>query len=196
MTPKQEQKIRNNIKKIKTALAADKKHWGGYHHDGQGLRYLPPNLYLQLNDFAGGLRYLNWFHKNFPDDIGYPDFLFECTVILYKTGRLKQAARHAFKTFTGNTYLFDKFFDRPIVSIDKWEGSNWEGTSHAAHFQYNHQQENLSDFGIWLENLIQSEKFRALTATYIEIHKKLKYEVDRESRHNLTEQAHQLEKKL
>jgi len=30
------------IKKIKAALSADKKYWGGHYHDGQGLRYIPP----------------------------------------------------------------------------------------------------------------------------------------------------------
>jgi len=71
MTPKQQARLQNKIKKIKSALAADKKHWGGYYHDGGGLRYLPPGLYIQLEDYSGGLRYLNWFKKNFPDD-AYP----------------------------------------------------------------------------------------------------------------------------
>lgn len=35
MTPKQADRIRNKIKKIKAALAADKKRWGGYYHDEQ-----------------------------------------------------------------------------------------------------------------------------------------------------------------
>ena len=52
MTPKQQERIINKIRKIKAALAADKKKWGGYHHDGQGLRYLPPKFYnLQIVDF-------------------------------------------------------------------------------------------------------------------------------------------------
>ncbi len=34
MTPRQEERIRNKIAKIRKELAADKKQWGGYHHDG------------------------------------------------------------------------------------------------------------------------------------------------------------------
>ncbi len=85
MTPKQQERIKNKIQKVKAALSADKKHWGGQYHDGQGLRYF------------------NWFNKNFSDDSGYPDFLFEWTIILFKTGRLKEAEKKAFETFRSNT---------------------------------------------------------------------------------------------
>jgi len=56
MPPKQQERLQNKIKKIKAALAADKMHWGGYYHDGGGLRYVPPGLYIQLEDWSGGLR--------------------------------------------------------------------------------------------------------------------------------------------
>lgn len=197
MTPKQEEGIRNKIKKIKAALTADKKRWGGFHHDGQGLRYAPPRLYIQLGDFSGGLRYLNWFNKNFPDDSGFPDFLFEWTVILFKTGAQKEAEKKAFRTFTRNTYLFDKFFGRPITKIDKWEGSNLELVEFATdYFDYSYDQENLSDFAEWLDKLTQTEKFIALTSKYIEIHKRLKNEHDYETRRYLGKQADILENEI
>ncbi|WP_241910479.1 hypothetical protein [Pseudotamlana carrageenivorans] len=89
MTPKQVERIQNKIKKIKKELAADKKHWGGYYHDGRGLRYLPPALYLKINDYTGALRYFNWFNKNFPEDSCYPIFMFEWTMTLFKRKKLK-----------------------------------------------------------------------------------------------------------
>lgn len=197
MTPKQEERIRNKIKKIKAALAADKKLWGGFHHDGQGLRYAPPRLYIQLGDFSGGLRYLNWFNKNFPDDSGYPDFLFEWTVILFKTGRLKEAEKKAFQTFTMNTYLFDKFFGRPVNKIEKREFSNLEITKYATdYFDYSCKQEYMSDFGEWLDKLIQTEKFNALTNKYIDIHKLLKNEDNFEKRGYLLKKARKLENEI
>lgn len=197
MTPKQEERIRKKIKKIKAALAADKKRWGGFHHDGQGLRYAPPRLYIQLSDFSNGLRYLNWFNKNFPDDSGYPDFLFEWTVILFKTGRLKEAEKKAFQTFTRNTYLFDKYFGRPINKLDKWEGSNLEVAEFATDFfDYTYKQDNLSDFSGWLDKLTKSEKFIALTNKYIAINLKLKNEHDFETRSYLVKQADQLENEI
>lgn len=193
MTPKKEERIRKKIKRIKAALAADKKHWGGYYHDGQGLRYVPTKLYIQLNDFKGGLRYVNWFKKNFPDDSGYPDFLFEWTIILFKRKRVKEAEQMAFRTFMKNTYLFDKFFKRPINKIEKLECSNLEGTEYASdYFDYSKKQEDLMDFAEWLDKLNKTEKFKALENKYIEIHSLLNKEDDSEVRGKLLKQADQL----
>ena len=197
MTPKQQERLQNKIKKIKAALAADKRHWGGYYHDGGGLRYLPPGLYIQLEDWSGGLRYLNWFRKNFPDDAGFPDFLFEWTLILFKKGKLKEAEKKAFKTFSRNTYLFDKFFGRTVVPIDKWEGSLLESADFAIqHFHYSAEKKELADFADWLDGFTQTDKFIRLSTAYIEIQKKLLHETDPDKRWNLMEQARQLKEEL
>ncbi len=93
LTAKQEERLRTKIAKIRKDLSADRKFLGGTHHDGSGLRYLPPELFIKLNDYKGGLRYLRWFHKTFPDDSGFPVFLFEWTIILFKTGKTKEAEK-------------------------------------------------------------------------------------------------------
>lgn len=194
MTPKQEERLRKKITKIKAALAADRKRCGGFYDDSRGLRYLPPGIYLQLGDYTGGLRYLNWFKKNFPDDSGFPDFLFEWAVILFKRGRLKEAERMVFKAFTTNTYLFDKFFGKPVTPIDKWEWSNLAGPDFAInYFDYSHTQENLKDVADWADSLFRNEKFAGICAKYIDIYKILKCEDDPEVRRALMEHAEKLE---
>ena len=90
MTPKQTDRTQNKIAKIKRALAADKRLWGCY-DDSRGLRYLSPALYLKLKDYKGAMRYFNWFQKNFSDDSGYPSFLLEWTITLFKNCKLKEA---------------------------------------------------------------------------------------------------------
>jgi hypothetical protein len=197
MTPKQQDRIKNKIKKIKTALSEDKKRWGGQYHDGQGLRYLPPQLYLELNDYTGGLRYFNGFNKNFPDDSGYPDFLFEWTIVLFKTGRLKEAEKKAFETFRSNTYLFDIFFGRQVTKIKKWEGSNLETQDFADNqFCYNSKQGNLFDFSEWLGKFIVTEKFILLSNKYLDIQQQLNIERHTEKRQYLILQERQLENQL
>ena len=193
MTEKQQERIKTKIKQIKAALAADKKRWGGFYDDSRGLRYGPPKLYIQLGDFSGGIRYMNWFKKNFPDDIGFPDFLFEWTIILFKTGKLNEAEKKAFEAFSSNTYLFDKFFNKAIIPIDKWEGSNLEVAEFAQQvFNYSHLQDNLKDFSEWLSKVINSEKFIHYSNKLIDINKQLKYERDVETRRRLVNQAVQL----
>lgn len=194
MTEKQIDRVKTKIKKIKAALAADKKKWGGYYDDSRGLRYLPPKLYIQISDFTGGLRYMNWFKKNFEDDSSFPDFLFEWAIILFKTGRFKEAEKKTFQTFCSNTYLFDKFFNKEIVPIDKWEWSNLEKAEYAQFsFEYQHTQENLTDFSEWLKAFINTKKFIEHSKKIIEINVQLKYRSENQTRTSLIQQAHQIE---
>jgi len=193
MTPKQEERIQSKIKKIKAALAADKRYHGGYYDDSRGLRYLPPRHYIELNDFTGGLRYFNWFMKTFPDDSGYPDFLFEWTIVLFKKGRLKEAEKKACETFYSNTYLFDTFFGTQTSAIEKWEGSNLETKEFADnYFTYSSKQEHLFDFAQWLEEYVSTERFVEVSNTFFDIRKKLKSEDNREIRRVLIEQEQKL----
>lgn len=193
MTEKQAEKLRLKIKKIKADLAADKKHWGGYYHDSRGLRYLPPRYYVKLGDYKGGLRYLNWFKKNFPDDAGFPDFLFESSVILFQTAKIEEARNKVFQTFCANTYIFDKFFGKPIVPINKYEWSNLASPDFLSVFRYSSSQTNLADFSIWLEDLITTELFVDASKRFIDIYTKLKNEKDIEERGRLLEEARMIE---
>ncbi len=173
MTSKQQIKIRNKIAGIRKALAADKKQWGGYHHDGQGLRYLPPALFIRLNDYKGGLRYLRWFDRAFPDDSGYPIFLFEWTLILFKTGNKKEAEKKAMQAFSTNTYLFDKFLGKALLHVQKRESANWESSGLADFLSYSKHAPEFADFGRWLEDFVASEKFTAFANELIAIDTKL-----------------------
>jgi len=192
MTEKQQERIRNKIGKIKKALAADKKHWGGFYHDGKGLRYLIPELFIKLNDYNGGLKYLQWFDKTFPDDSGYPIFLFEWTLILFKKGKIVEAEKKACETFFSNTYLFDKFLGKELLHLDKSESSNWEFASLADHFHYQKTDAAIVDFAEWLAHFLASKKFCDFANEFIEIEKKLKYEPVGNTRTQLVKRKYKL----
>ena len=174
MTDRQKEIVKFKISQIKKALSADKREWGGYYRDGAGYRYLQPGLYIQLQDYKGSLRYFKWFQKNFPDDTGYPIFLFEWTITLYKTGNLKLAEKKAFETFMSNTYLFDKFFKKEFLEFEKWEGSNWEMPETADYLHYVSTEDNLLDFSNWLNGFLKSKLFYEGANQFIEIQKQLK----------------------
>jgi hypothetical protein len=192
MTPKETDKYKKYIADVKRSLSAEKRKYGGY-HDGRGMRYYPPKAYLKLQDFKGGLSYLKWFQKNFPDDSGFPDFLMEWTIILFMTGKLKDAEKKAFQTFCSNTYLFDKYFDRPIIRIDKYEFSNIDIAEYTKTFEYSSKQSELVDFSNWLTKYLLSENFIKLSSKFIDISKRIKKETDNESRGYLLRQLWQLE---
>ena len=192
LTPKQAERLREQIADVKRTLAAEKRRFGDY-DDSQGWRYLPPKLYVRLGDYAGGLRYTRWFDKNFGDDIGYPDFLFEWTILLFKNGRLKDAERKAVQTYCCNTYLFDKFFGRPVVPLVKWEGSNLEMPYLAEQLPYSSQQPELADFAAWLHQLERTEKFAAFAARFVSIGQQLKGADGYETRRALLDELRALE---
>ena len=195
MTSKQQEKIKNKIKKIKRELQADKKHWGGFYHDGRGLRYLPPELYLKLEDYTGALRYFNWFTKNFPGDIGYPIFFFEWTITLFKTKRIEQAEKKAIETFVSNTYIFDLFLQKESIQFEKSESSNWQLEQLTEYFKYSKNQEYLIDFERWLENFTTSEKFNSFANRFIELRQKSVNEPSENIRIELIKKEKELIKK-
>lgn len=193
MTEKQKERVRIKIADIRETLASERRRYGGY-DDSRGLRYLPPSLFIKIADYSGGLTYLRWFNKNFPDDVGFPDFLFEWTLILFKCRKAKDAEQKAFRTFCSNTYLFDKFFGNPIVPIDKQERSNVDIPEFTDFFKYTSSQPEISDFSAWLEQLTSTEKFKTIRQKYIDIQIRLKTEEDRETRSYLLLHANQLAK--
>lgn len=188
VTPKQKERIKNKILKIKKGLAADKKQWGGYYHDGSGLRYLPIALYIQIEDYTGGLRYINWFDKNFDNDGGYPVFWFEWAIILFKRNRLVKAEQKVFETYCQNTFLLDKFLGKPLQNL-KISENDWAGSiAYLDNLDYSHRQANLADFSVWLNDFMDSEKFKAAATRFIELKNKLKNENEFEKRGSLLDQ--------
>ena len=191
MTPKQTERIRKQIADVKRVLAAEKRRFGDY-DDSQGYRYLPPKLYVQLGDYAGGLRYVRWFDKNFGDDIGYPDFLFEWTILLFKNGRLRDAERKAVQTYCLNTYLYDQFFGRPLVPLAKWEGSNLEMPYLAEQLPYSSQQPELVGFAAWLDQLERSANYRAFVQRFVQLRQQLHKAEDYDTRGALLDELRAL----
>lgn len=192
MTPKQVERIQNKIKKIKRELAKDKKHWGGFYHDGKGLRYMLPELYLKLEDYSGALRYFNWFEKKFPEDSGFPIFLFEWTITLFKKNKIKLAEKKALETFYSNTYLIDFFLENELLNFDKSESSNWEYSSLAENLEYSKNTEELIDFSEWLNEFTKTKTFYGFANNLIKIETKLKNEPIGKKRSKIVSEKYQL----
>jgi len=195
MTPKQTQQLLKKIADIKRALAAEKRKLGGY-DDSRGLRYLPTRYYIQLADYKGALAYTRWFAKTFPDDIGFPDFLFEWSIVLYKMGKLTEAKAKVWQTFCANTYVFDKFFGHPVQPLPKYEWSTLAQAGFTDYFTYSHQQAELLDYSTWLNEFMASEHVSARKTRYLTIQHRLLEEADEEIIAYLRQEADQLEHQL
>lgn len=189
MTTRQREKIQAKIAGIKQALVAEKRKFGGY-DDSRGLRYLPTSYYVQLEDYAGGLAYTRWFAKNFPDDSGFPDFLFEWTIILYKNAKSQEASKKAFETFCSDPDVFGYFFNKTAASEEAGEQS----VLTTERFPYSCTQKELAEFAVWLDALIATEWFSSLSHRFIELNRMLGAETDIGRRHELVMELSRLEK--
>ena len=159
MTDKQKQKVRAKIHKLRRTLTDEKRKFGWF-DDSRGLRYLPTSLYVKISDYDAGLKYLKWFNKNFPDDIGFPEFLFESTVILFKTGNIKAAERYALKTYFSNTFIIDKYFSKEPEKADKKVSISFQLADYVKNFNYPHgEDEFLQEFSDWLSKLPYQKGF-------------------------------------
>ncbi len=193
MTPKQIERLKNKIAGIRRTLASEKRKYGCY-DDSRGLRYLPLNYYLALADYKGGLTYIRWFHKNFDDDMCFPEFLFEWTIILFKTGDHKAAEQKAFETFCSSPKLFSLFFSkRPEPGTSASLLGAIPG-SELPEFAYHAGQPELADFTQWLQAFRNSEKFLARSSKFIELTDRLRTEDDAEVRGYLQSHLQQIEK--
>jgi|SRR6185312_774861 len=193
MTLQQTERLKRKIENIHRILAAEKRKFGFY-DDSQGLRYLPPGYYVQLGDYAGGLTYLRWFEKSFPDDAAFPEFLFEASIVLFKVGRRAEAGNAAFRTFCSNPYWIDRFLGRPLIEMDIWHPSNVATVEYTRALMHSCKEPELSDFCTWLRDLIVTEDFTRRCSSYIAVYRKLKTETDLERRRLLVQYARQLER--
>lgn len=192
MTEKQQERIRLKIKRIKSELAADKKRWGGFYDDSRGLRYLPLELYIKLDDYSGGKRYINWFYKNFPDDGAFPTFLFECSFILYQTNNKIEAQKKLFELFTSNIYVIDKFLGQEIFPKELNQSSNLSDIEYLEYFQYAGAQEKFMSYAEWITETISKEKFKRACNDFVHLEQLLFKEKEYEKRVEIIAKRQQL----
>jgi hypothetical protein len=191
MTEKQIEKAKNQIATIRKILADEKRKYGDY-DDSRGLRYAPPQYFIKLNDFKGAMTYYRWFQKNFSDDIGAPMFLFEWCITLFKNGKLLEAENKAIETFTANTYLIDKFLDRPFHPFDMIDNANWHREQIKSHLPYQKEEERFRPFTQWLSLFVESTRYKAVTAEFLEIEVRLLTEPVGALRSELVHRKHRL----
>jgi len=191
MPTKKEERTKKKIASIRGKLLAEKRKFGCF-DDSYGRRYMPPTLHIDIGDYKGGLTYMRWFEKNFPDDIGMPDFLFEWTMLLFYAGKEKLARTKALQTYFSNAYLIDLYFSMPIFEKKEYESSNLSGVEFLNYFDYRATDERFEDFSVWLDALIRTPAFKSKQKEFSEIQKRLLDEEDQETRVYLLKRKRQL----
>ena len=130
------------------------------------IRYKLPPLYLKLQDYKGGVNYIRWFDKNYSDDDSWPEFLFECAIILFKNGEREEAIDKLVKTFYLNDHIFAKFFGRALPIGEGTVDDYYSPEYLEEYLKYTSNDPELVDFSEWLLTTEDSEYFKTLLDKY------------------------------
>lgn len=167
MTPKQIERKQLKIKKIRAALAAEKRKLGCFDDSG-GMRYIPPSLYIEVADFRGGLYYYRWFTKNFSDDYGSPKLWLEFAIIHFNSKKLKTAEQLIYRTIFCNVYALDKFFLRIPPPTPGQEVNLFNPLTREIPVFWDAYMPGLEEFAEWLSALESSQHFKEIRKDYIQ----------------------------
>ena len=195
MTPDEKQELEDQIERIKASIETEVQLLDGFNDELREV-YLPVQYYLEMEDYKAGLKYLRWYQKIVHGDVGAPDFIFECAVILFMNGKIKEAKGKALETFFNNTYIFDKFFGRELIQIDKLESWDDEKPEYLVDFKYSSTQPKLAAFTQWLTEFEQSTKFQSISKRFIAALIWMKYETDPKVQEDLSHIDDHLMKEL
>ena len=172
MTEGKKNRILNKIEQSKKALRREKAMFGDY-HDGAGIRYGIAELYFQLNDYKKTNRYLNWFRKNFPDDVRYIFFELGEAVTKFELGKKKEAKFAIVSLIKKNTYLIDLILGLDIKNQNKHEWTESESLHWAKTHLADHQKLTTENFLTWLSEFRNEETFQNWYNKFISIQKQL-----------------------
>jgi len=172
LTQRQIESRQTKIKRCKAALSAEKRKFG-WHDDSRGLRYLIPELYIEIKDYKGALRYFRWFQKSFPDDGGFPGFFLSWTKALFEDGKLLDAKRMAIKTALTNIYLIPILLDLPVEEQDLPEYASVDSYAYAADSREHFLYLVTLEFSDWLNEAYTSKEYQVTIEKYVLLSQKL-----------------------
>jgi hypothetical protein len=189
--PKTEKKLKSQISSYRSSLLKEKKKFG-FVDDGQGKRYLLFTFYFVLNDIEETKEYIEWYEKEFSDDMGEPIQKLCWALSLRRMDNEAGARKMLAETMLLNLYLIPKLLDQQIAEYDIWQLSS---DGHIGYADYIPKEviSSITDAETqWLRQQYDSLEFRRIRNRYIDIYGKLKNTKEIDERTRLLEESHSL----
>jgi len=172
--PSDPKKLRTKLRNWERTLEKEKERFGDY-GDGYGKRFMLGPFYMILGDLEGALRSFVWFSDNFGDDNGDASQYACWALALHRTADEAGAKRKLRQVMFSNIYLIPALLGKEIKIHDIWHGSNLEVPSHINWIPDEYFDLWSEDELKWLESCWQSDEFRQIHETIIELGRKIKY---------------------
>ena len=164
----------------------------GHVDDGEGNRYLLFSLYFVLNEIVETKDYIEWYEKEFSDDIGEPIQKLCWALSLRRMNDEAGAKRMLAETMLSNLYIIPKLLNREIGEYDIWHSLS---DQHLGYVDYIPKEviSSITEEEIqWTRQEYDSFEFRRVRQRYIEIYHKLKNTRDISERKHLLEESYSL----
>jgi len=173
LTTAKKNQILRKIEKYKKALRKEKAMFKAY-HDGGGFRYTIAELYFELGDYKQTNRYLNWFDKNFPNDVKYAYFDLGKAVTKFELGKEMESKVSTIELNRHNTYLIDLLIGNELADQNKYEWME----SESLHWAKGQLADLLNlvtvEYISWLKTFVKEEVYISWYTRLVSIKKLLK----------------------
>jgi hypothetical protein len=189
--PKTEKALKKRIASYKASLLKEKREYG-HVDDGAGKRYLLFPMYLVLNSTEESQDYIDWYEKEFPDDVGEPIQKLCWALILRKIGKEAEARKMLAEAMLANLYILPKVLGKRIAEYDIWHSSSDAQISYVEYMPHE-VLGSLTEADIqWISHEYESLDFQRIRKRYVEIYQKLKGIKDIAARKQLLEESYSL----
>ncbi len=166
MLTDEQKKYRERANRARRALFKEREKFGAT-SDGSGKRYQVCIYFVLSGAPEKATEFLDWFEKEFPDDVGEPAFLLYAALAYYRVGSPGKAQEHLLNSMLSNIYLLPYLFSRPLPEQDIWHSSNWAQPSYIEEIE-EFLEEPTSQEREWFKELFDGELFTGIRHRYIE----------------------------
>ena len=189
--PETEKKLKSRISSYKSALLKEQQKFG-YVNDGGGKRYLLFVLYFVLNDLGKTADYIEWYEKEFSDDVGEPIQKLCWALSLRRMGNEAGAKKMLAETMLSNLYIIPAVLGQTIDEYDMWHASS-DGDIGYVDNMPREVVASITEAEIkWLSEEYDSQEFRRIRRRYIEIFRALRNTKDITERSALVKESNSL----
>lgn len=189
--PKTENALRKRISSYKASILKEKREFG-HVNDGAGKRYLLFPMYLALSSTEEAQDYIEWYEKEFPDDVGEPIQKLCWALILRRIGKEAEARKMLAETMLANLYVIPKVLGQQIAAYDMWHPSS-DAQMHYVEYMPHAVMASVTEAEVrWISHEYESLDFQRIRKRYIEIYQKLKGIKDVAERKQLLNESYSL----
>lgn len=185
MLTDEQKRYRDRANRARRELLKEKEKFGAI-LDGSGKRYRVCVDFILSGAPEKAVEFVEWFEREFPDDIGEPAFLLYAALAYYRVGTLGKARSYLLDAMLSNIYLLPYLFGRPLPRQDMWHSSNLAEPEYVEAIEEFLDEPTIQERE-WVREQFEGQLFTNLRKKYIETFQALQHTGDVDARTRILE---------